>query len=115
MAEETTIAEVGLGTIAKYKLTAETSGVDIFEATNWSFTVQGNNANQEVVINKGGNNVVSKENEGYYIVFIDTSKTGTGVLKGRVRLEIEDTDYTDASGGHLRPEVSLPFDVLKVV
>lgn len=108
---ETTIAEVGEGTIAKYKLSAETSGVNLQGAQRWVFSVTGTKGTVEIS-SADATNVVN--NTDHYIVFIDTSKTGTGTLKGRVRMEIRDTDYTDANGGNIRPEVSLAFDVLKV-
>lgn len=108
---ETTIDEVGEGTIAKYKLTAETSGVALQSADSWVFSVTGTKGTVEISSNDT-TNVINKTD--HYVVFIDTSKTGTGTLKGRVRMEIRDTDYTDADGGNIRPEVSLAFDVLKV-
>lgn len=108
---ETTIDEVGEGTIAKYKLTAEMSGVALQSADSWVFSVTGTKGTVEIS-STDTTNVINKTD--HYVVFIDTSKTGTGVLKGRVRMEIVDTDYTDANGGNIRPEVSLAFEVLKV-
>lgn len=112
MAETAIIAEVGEGTIAKYKLSAETSGVNLQGAQSWVFSVQGNKGTQEITSSDSTN--VIGNSDGSYTVFIDTSKTGTGTLKGRVRIEILDTDYTSESSTNIRPEVSLAFDVLKV-
>lgn len=124
MAEEKTIAEVGEGTIAKYKLTAEatlgTSVVNLHskEVLGWEFKVTGSKPDG-VIIMSGGTNVIEKvdednEDNKHYVVFIDTNQTGTGILKGRVTMMIKDTDYDDGKGGNIRPEVSLAFDVLKV-
>lgn len=113
---ETTIDEVGLGTIAKYRLKSSTSGInlrDTDKVTGWEFKVTGDGG-EHIITNVSGNVHVDKEDSEAYIVFIDTNKTGTGTLKGRVRMEIVDADYTDANGGNIRPEVSLAFDVLKV-
>lgn len=109
---ETTIDEVGEGTIAKYTLSAETSGVNLQEASRWVFSVTGNKGTQEIT-SADATNVLSNS-EGGYIVYINTSITGTGTLKGRVRIEILDTDYTSEDNTNIRPEVSLAFDVLKV-
>lgn len=117
MAEEKTIAEVGEGTIAKYKLTAEatlgTSVVNLHstEVKGWEFKVTGSKPDG-VIIRSGGTNVIDRED--HYVVFIDTNQTGTGILKGRVTMMIDDIDYNDGNGGNIRPEVSLAFDVLKV-
>ena len=108
---ETTLDEVGLGTIGKYTLTAETSNVNLKNAQSWVFSVTGTKGTEEI-LSTATTNVVEKDD--HYVVFIDTSKTGTGILKGRVRMEIVDTDYNDGNGGNIRPEVSLAFDVLKV-
>lgn len=119
---ETTIDEVGLGTIAKYKLNAETSGVALSEAKSWVFRVTGNNVTGDtgyVEIASGDDNVIS-QSDGSYIVYIDTLETGIGTLKGRVSMDIEDTDYIKPKSNegdedrHIRTEVSLAFDVLKV-
>lgn len=119
MAEEKTIAEVGEGTIAKYKLTAEatlgTSVVNLHstEVKGWEFKVSGSKPNGVIIRSSDEENVLNKDND-HYVVFIDTNQTGTGILKGRVTMMIEDTDYKDGKGGNIRPEVSLAFDVLKV-
>lgn len=119
---ETTIDEVGEGTIAKYKLTAETSGVNLKEAKSWVFRVTGNNVTGDtgyVEIASGDDNVIL-QSDGSYIVYIDTLATGIGTLKGRVSMDIEDTDYIKPNSNegdedrHIRTEVSLAFDVLKV-
>ena len=119
---EITIDEVGLGTIAKYKLTAETSGVNLQSAKSWVFRVTGNNVTGDtgyVEIASGDDNVIS-QSDGSYIVYIDTSETGIGTLKGRVSMDIEDTDYIKPNSNegdedrNIRTEVSLAFDVLKV-
>lgn len=114
---EITIDEVGEGTIAKYKLTAETSGVNLQSAKSWVFRVTGNTGYVEIA--SGGDNVIS-QSDGSYIVYIDTSETGIGTLKGRVSMDIEDTDFIKPKSNegdedrHIRTEVSLAFEVLKV-
>ena len=118
MAEEKTIAEVGEGTIAKYKLTAEatlgTSVVNLHSGAvkGWEFKVTGSKPDGVIIRSSDTTNVLKKED--HYVVFIDTKQTGTGILKGRVTMMIEDTDYDDGNEGNIRPEVSLAFDVLKV-
>lgn len=113
---ETTIDEAGLGTIAKYRLKSRTSGINLRDTKNvtgWEFKVTGDSG--VYTITKNSENVrVDNDDSEAYIVFIDTNETGPGTLKGRVRMEIVDTDYTDANGGNIRPEVSLAFEVLKV-
>lgn len=119
MAEETTIQEVGLGTVAKYRLNATTSGINLRGAVSWVFSVTGAEGTVDIS-SHDANPPIYNEDTDSYTVFIDTLRTGTGVLKGRVRMEIRDTDYVnpslDASDANIniRPEVSLAFDVLKV-
>lgn len=116
MAETTTIQEVGHGTIAKYRLKSSTSNINLRDTDNvngWEFKVTGDGG-EYTITNDSDNVHIDATDPEAYIVFIDTNKTGTGTLKGRVRMEIVDTDYTDATGGNIRPEVSLAFDVLKV-
>lgn len=119
MADTNTIAEVGVGTVAKYELTAETSGINLSTAVSWTFSIQGSDPSKTIIITSDDEeNVIPKGNG--YIVFIDTAVTGTGTLKGRVTMIVSDTDYTkpgveaNADDIHYRPEVSLSFDVLKV-
>lgn len=113
---ETTIDEAGLGTIAKYRLKSPTSNINLRDTdyvTGWEFKVTGDSG--EHIITNNSENVHEDTNDTEaYIVFIDTNKTGPGTLKGRVRMEIVDTDYNDGNGGNIRPEVSLAFEVLKV-
>lgn len=110
---ETTLQEVGLGTVAKYKLTAETSGIDLSEAQRWMFSIEGAQGTIQIASDDAEEDRqhIVKSNGDIY-VFIDTSKTGVGTLKGRVRIEVLDSDYPSAD--NIRPEVSVPFEVLKV-
>lgn len=123
---ETTIDEVGLGTIAKYRLKSSIgSGEnainlrDTDKVTGWEFKVTGDSG-VYTITNNSDNVLMDKEDSEAYIVFIDTNETGAGTLKGRVRMEIEDTDYIKPNSNiedddrNIRPEVSLAFDVLKV-
>lgn len=123
---ETTIDEVGLGTIAKYRLKSRIgSGEsainlrDTDKVTGWEFKVTGDGG-VYTITNNSDNVLVDKEDSEAYIVFIDTNETGAGTLKGRVRMEIKDTDYIKPNSTiedddrNIRPEVSLAFDVLKV-
>lgn len=119
---ETTIDEAGLGTIAKYRLKSRTSGINLRNTDKvygWEFKVTGDSG-EDIITNNSDNVLVDKEDSEAYIVFIDTNKTGAGTLKGRVRMEIKDTDYIKPNSTiedddrNIRPEVSLAFDVLKV-
>lgn len=114
MADTTTLQETGLGTVAKYKLTAETSGIDLSSAQRWVFSVEGTQGTIQIASDDPDDDKkhVVKDNGDIY-VFINTALTGIGILRGRVRIEIEDTDYPTAD--NIRPEVSVPFDVIKVV
>lgn len=122
MAETTTIQEVGLGTIAKYRLKSSTNGINLRDTDNvtgWEFKVTGDGG-EYTITNSSDNVHIDATDQEAYIVFIDTNKTGTGTLKGRVRMEIVDTDYIKPDSSetdperNVRPEVSLAFDVLKV-
>lgn len=119
---ETTIAEVGLGTIAKYKLKSSTSGINLRDTEKvygWEFKVTGDSG-VYTITNNSENVRVDNDDSEAYIVFIDTNETGPGTLEGRVRMDIKDTDYIkpgtqEGDDDHnFRPEVSLAFDVLKV-
>lgn len=122
MAETTTIQEVGLGTIAKYRLKSSTSNINLRDTENvtgWEFKVTGDGG-EYTITNSSDNVHIDATDQEAYIIFIDTNKTGTGTLKGRVRMEIVDTDYIKPDSSetdperNVRPEVSLAFDVLKV-
>lgn len=117
---ETTLEDLGHGTIAKYTLDANIStSVNISEAVSWELKATGVTGTD--TIKSSEKNIKWVENgEGKIVVFIDTTVTGIGEVTGRLSMIVSDTDYPGKLMDDVmisvneRPEVTTPFKMFNV-